>query len=134
MDHKPWTEPSNVNRRPVRRVRCLTHRLRHCRVRVDGSISSSTVHSNRRARTRLGYEFGCSRTDDVHAEHFVVLLIGHNLDEAIGLGRHARTRQGFERERTHPHVVPLLLRLALGQARHYRFRARSRCIGARDRN
>jgi hypothetical protein len=50
-------------------------------------ISSSTVHSAQRER-RFGDQLGRARADHVDAETLVVLLVGDDLDEALGLAGH----------------------------------------------
>ena len=64
-------------------------------------ISSSTVHSRPQGEHGLGHELGGTGADHVHAEHLVVALVGHDLDEALGLVGHLRTAQHAERERAH---------------------------------
>ena len=52
----------------------------------------------------------------MHAEHLVVLLVGDDLHEPLGLAGHLRAAEHAERERADADVVAALLRLALGQA------------------
>ena len=79
-------------------------------------ISSSAVHSSRRAST-------ASATSSVDRGPIMctpstssVLLVGDDLDEPFGLARHLGAPEDAERKRSDAHVVPPLLRLGFREA------------------
>ena len=100
----------------VRGVRRLGHGFRQRRVRVDGprQLLDRALQAERDGG--LGHELRGARPDHVHPENLIVLLLGHDLHEALGLARDLRPAEGEKRERAHDHVVAPLLRLAFGQA------------------
>ena len=59
----------------------------------------------------------------MHAENLVVLFLGDDLHETVGLAGHAGARQRAEREIPDAHVMPLRLRLGFRQpdAADFRF-------------
>ena len=65
---------------------------------------------------RFGDELGGAQTDHVDAEHFVVLLVGDDLDEAVGLACDLRPSEHAERKGAGAHVVSAPRRFAFGQA------------------
>ena len=75
----------------------------------DGALEPQGQHG-------FGHQLGGARADHVHAEHLVVLAIGDDLDEALGLCRHLRAAKDAEGERADAHVVAALLRLGFGEA------------------
>src|SRR5580765_1351479 len=73
---QPPAVSSDVDCRPVCRVRRLAHRLRHRRVRVDGADELFDRALGPEREHGLGHELRRARADDVHAEDLVVFLVG----------------------------------------------------------
>src|SRR6185503_13949598 len=106
---------SAVNGRAVRRVRGFPDRLRHRRMRVDGTDQLLDRALEAQGRRRLGDQFGRARADHVDAEQLVVLLLGDDLDEALGLAGDPGAAEHAELDRADPDVESALLRLGFGE-------------------
>ena len=68
-----------------RRVRRLPHRLRHRRMRVNSLHQLFDRALQPQCEHCFGDELRRAKSDDVHAQDLVVLLIGDDLDEAVSL-------------------------------------------------
>ena len=83
---------------------------------VDGTNELLDRALEAEGQGRLCDKLGRTRTDHVHAKNFVVLLVEHNLDEALHLSGDLCPAKNAELERTGLDLVPTGLRLLLGQA------------------
>src|SRR5581483_8739399 len=79
-----------MDRGAVDGVRRFSDRLRESRMRVNRANDFFHRRFEPQQRRRFGDQLGRPRADQVDAEHFVVLLLGDDLHEAVGLGRHLR--------------------------------------------
>src|SRR5215203_1921179 len=99
---------SRVNRGAVGGVGGLEHGLGHGRMGVNGADQLLDRALQPQRQRGLGHQLGGPRPDHVEAEHFVVLLLGDDLDEAVGLVGHAGAAEDTEGELPHRDVVALL--------------------------
>ena len=72
-----------VDRHALHRGIRIEHGLADRRVGVDGEHQLVDGAFEFHDGHGFSDEFGCLRTDDVHAEDFTVLRVGNDLDEAI---------------------------------------------------
>src|SRR5258706_14400384 len=91
-----WHSTLAVNGRSMRRMRGLADSLRHRRVRVDRPDELLDRAFEPERQGRLGNQFRRARTDHVHAEHLVVLLLGDDLHETLCLARNLGAPQDAE--------------------------------------
>ena len=96
-------------------MRGLHHALAERRVRVDreADVLEERVHLER--ERALADEVARLGADDVDAEDLVRLLVGDDLDEALGLVDRHRAAERGEGELADAHLDALLLRLRLGE-------------------
>ncbi len=99
----------------VRGVRRFAHRFRHRRVGVDRADQLFDRAFELQCDGRFGDELGRARADHVDAEDLVVLLLEDDLDEALGLTRHAGAGEDAELEHAGLDLVAALLRCLLGE-------------------
>ena len=86
----------------VRGVRRFEHGLGHGRMGVDRAHQLLDRALEPQRQRRLGDQLGRARADHVDAEHLVVLLLGDDLDEAVGLVGHAGAAEDAEGELPRP--------------------------------
>jgi len=84
-------------------MRRFADRLGKRRVCVDGSDQLFHGALQPECERGLGHQLGGARPDHVHAEHFIVLLVGDDFHEPFRLARHFRAAKHEERKRADPH-------------------------------
>src|SRR5215203_2921596 len=112
----------HMDRCTVRRMRGFTDGFRERRVRVNRPHQFLDRALEPQRQRCFGDKFGRACTDHVHAEHFIVLLVGDDFHEPFCLTGHLRPAEDKEWKGADSHVVALLLRLALGEANAADFR------------
>src|SRR6266849_1422572 len=105
-----------MDRCSVRRVRRLAHRFGHRWMRVNGAYQLLHRALEPQRAGRLSDKLGRSRTDHMHAQDFIVFLVGDDLHEAVGLTGDLRPAQDAERKRSYAYIVSALFGFALGEA------------------
>src|SRR5262249_2630549 len=101
--------------RSMRSMRRLSNGLRHGRMGVNRANELLDRALEAKGQRGLRHELGRTRPDHVHAENFVVLLVEHNLDEALHLSGDLCPTENAELERTGFDLVAAGLGLLLGQ-------------------
>ena len=105
-----------MDRGAVRGMGRLANRLGHGRVRVDRAKEFLDRALEAKRQCRFRDQLGRAQADHVHAKYLVVLLVEHDLDEALQLAGNLCPAKNPELERARLDVVSASLRFLLGQA------------------